>query len=204
MHGNACYKWAGGSCSNGSSIDYAYCQRIWSEYSPDDLGYSDFKGTGDFSVTINGETWFVDNGTSWSERYNFRSNTQYRYATRSTQQVTNYGNWSTWGDTAYSNSSSRQVETRTVYRYCDRSRVATYHFYRWGSWSNWSETQTTATSDRQVERATYYRYRDQIKTTTYFFRRWTDWTEYSDSAVTPSENVEVRTITRYRYKSKDC
>ena len=204
MHGNACYKWAGGSCSNGSSIDYAYCQQIWSEYSPDDLGYSDFKGTGDFSVTLNGETWFVDNGTSWSERYNFRSNTQYRYATRSTQQVTNYGNWSTWGDTAYSNSSSRQVETRTVYRYCDRSQVATYHFYRWGSWSNWSETQTTATSDRQVERATYYRYRDQIKTTTYFFRRWTDWTEYSDSAVTPSENVEVRTITRYRYKSKDC
>ena len=188
---SCCVKWLGGC---GGNIPNSFVI-VWSPTSWDSVNFTYVDaGGGKYYTTIDGERVF-----KWTDG---GSKTQYQYRTRSTQQVANYGNWSTWGDTAYSNSSNRQVEIRTVYRYCDRSRVATYHFYRWGSWSNWSETQTTATNDQQVENATYYRYRDPIKTTTYFFRRWTDWSTYSDTAATPSENAEVRTITRYRYKSK--
>lgn len=202
MHGNNCYKWAGGRCSNTPAIDYSYCQQIWSEISPDAVGYSDFHGTGDFAVTLNGETWYVDNGTNWSERYNFNSDTQYRYATRTTYPVPIPGNWSNWGDTYYSNSSSREVRTRTVYRYCDRTQVPTYHFYRWGNWSDWSTNEVSETNDRKVDTATHYRYRDRVKTTTYYFKRWTDWSAYSDTPVLSSETTEVQTKTQYRYKEK--
>lgn len=193
--------------SNGAS--YGYC-------------YSDLGGCGRsdsithgswdveyFTTSWDDAKWAVYNkhyivvdGQKWYKYTDYSAKTQYRYATRTLNSITNYGSWSSYSDTMYSESSTREVKTRTVYRYRTRTEVPTYHFYRWGNWSNWSETRTTATNNRQVENTTYYRYCDQIKTTTYFFRRWTDWTAYSDNVATPSENVEVRTITRYRYKSK--
>lgn len=193
MHGwdIYCPTWAGG-CGKGWITEDMWTQ-IYSTTSWNDAGLKDWHGTGKYYAYVDGQLVF-----KWTEG---GSGTQYRYATRSTQQVKNYGSWSGWGDTAYSNSSSRQVETRKVYRYCDRSQVATYHFYRWGSWSNWSENKVSATNDRQVENTTYYRYRDQVKTTTYYFKRWTDWSTYSETVVTPSETVEVQTKTQYRYKS---
>lgn len=193
MHGwGQCWTWAGGC---GRTTTDGNWREVWSTIPWDQAGLKDWHGTGKYYTYINGELVF-----KWPEG---GSATEYRYATRSTQQVANYGSWSSWGDTAYSNSSTRQVETRKVYRYCDRSQVATYHFYRWGSWSNWSENKVSATNDRQVENATYYRYRDQVKTTTYYFKRWTNWSTYSETVVTPSETVEVQTKTQYRYKSKN-
>lgn len=130
------------------------------------------------------------------------SRTQYRSRTRTATEVASYSSWSSWSDTTYTGSSTRQVESRKVYRYCDRVQAATYHFYRWGNWSDWSTSAVSETDERDVESATYYRYRDQVKTTTYYFRRWTEWTEYSETAVTPSDTVEVESKTQYRYKEK--
>lgn len=194
MHGwnMYCPTWAGG-CGKGWIAENMWTQ-VYSTTSWDAAGLKDWHGTGKYYAYVDGQLVF-----KWTSG---GSGTQYRYATRSTQQVANYGSWSSWGDTAYSNSSTREVQTRTVYRYCDRSQVATYHFYRWGNWSNWSADKVSATNDRQVENTTYYRYRDQAKTTTYFFRRWTEWSAYSETATTPTETVEVQTKTQYRYKSK--
>ena len=192
---NLCYSWDGGCGRTNTGGSYTEL-RLETPYS----STVDFGGVGMRYITVNGDKVFAY--TSSSSQYYRAPITQYRYRTRSTQQITNYGSWSSWGDTAYSNSSTRQVETRTVYRYCDRSKVATYHFYRWGGWSNWSENKVSATNDRQVENTTYYRYRDQVKTTTYYFRRWTDWSSYSENPITASETMEVQTKTQYRYKEK--
>lgn len=43
--------------------------------------------------------------------------TQYSYRTRTLQNVTTWSNWSSWQDASVSANSTRQVETRTVYRY---------------------------------------------------------------------------------------
>lgn len=191
---NMCYSWEGG-CGRGSC---SYAGEIWL-----DTPYSSATNFGVpeiFYITVSGQKLFAYTYT-WSNHY-VAPITQYKYRTRSTQQIANYGSWSSWGDTAYSSSSTREVQTQKIYRYCDRSQVATYHFYRWGSWSTWSENKVSATNDRQVENTTYYRYRDQAKTTTYFFRRWTDWTAYSEAVANPSETVEVQTKTQYRYKLK--
>ena len=87
--------------------------------------------------------------------------TQYRYRTRSLENVTDYGSWSKWSDTAYSSSSTRDVETRTMYRYCDREQEYTYRFQRWGDWSNWTTQQISPSSTVQVETGTFYRYKEK-------------------------------------------
>lgn len=130
---------------------------------------------------------------------NGTSKTQYRYRTR-TQLSGSTGSWSSWGTTPYTTTSTREVESRTVYRYCDK--VTTYSYYRWGSWSSWSASSVSENSNRQVETKTFYRYRDKVSATTYYFRRWTEWSEFTDSEVTPSDTVEVKTQTQYRYKAK--
>ena len=87
--------------------------------------------------------------------------TQYRYRTRSLENVTDYGSWSKWSDTVYSSSSTRDVETRTMYRYCDREQEYTYRFQRWGDWSNWTTQQISPSSTVQVETGTFYRYKEK-------------------------------------------
>lgn len=194
MHGwnMYCPTWAGGCGS--AWISEGDWTQIYSTPSWDSAGLKDWHGTGKYYTYIDGQLVF-----KWNDG---GSGTQYRYATRSTEQVANYGSWSNWGDNAYSQTSTREVQSRTMYRYCDRSQVPTYHFYRWGGWSDWSANSVTATGSREVETAIQYRFRDQVIVTTNYFRRWTDWTEYSDQVVTSSETVEVQTQTQYRYKSK--
>ncbi len=114
-----------------------------------------------------------------------------------------YGSWSNWSDSAYSASSSREVQTRTLYRYCDRTEIPTYHFWKWGDWTEWTAEQVAASDARQVESTPYYRYRDRMLETTYYFRRWSDWSDYSTKVVIPSETTEVETIKQYRFKSKE-
>lgn len=114
-----------------------------------------------------------------------------------------YGSWSDWSDTAYSSSSNREVQTRTLYRYCDREQIPTYHFWRWGDWTDWSVDAVSATDNRQVETTLYYRYRDRQLVTTYYFQRWGDWSGYSKAPVTASDTTEVETLKQYRFKSKD-
>lgn len=129
--------------------------------------------------------------------------TQYRsrsvYTTYSFYQ---WSDWSSYSDTAVTASSTREVETRTVYRYRDKTQIPTYHFERWGSWSDWSADKVSANDTRQVETTPYYRYRDQAVNTTYYFRRWTDWSDFAPDVLTPSETTEVETKTQYRYRPK--
>lgn len=198
MHGyGTCYSWAGG-CGKATVYQSSYrAVRSGTPYSSS----ADFYGTG--VRYINDSAYGrVFAYTSSSSPYYVSPITQYRYRTRTVSQVKNYGNWSSWSDTAVSSSSSRQVETRKVYRYCDRSQVATYHFYKWGDWSSWSTTAASATSNKQVETSKFYRYREQVKTTTYYFRRWKSWSGYSTAQVSPSSTVQVETKDQYRFKSK--
>ncbi len=129
----------------------------------------------------------------------------YVYQTRTATTLYDYerwGEWSGWSDTACSQSSTREVQTRTLYRYRDRQQTTTYHYYRWKAWSSWSTTSASQSDTRKVETTTFYRYRDKLTEKTYYFRRWTDWSEYSNGAVEPSDTVQVQTRTQYRYKSK--
>jgi len=195
MHGwgITCFTWAGG-CGK-ATIPESSWHQIWSPVSWSNAGFAEWHGTGKYYTYLDGQLVF-----KWTD--GGQAKTQYRYATRSLVDVKNYGQWSAWSDTAYSASSSREVETRTVYRYRDRSQVPSYHFYRWGSWSAWSANQVSAGQNRQVESQPFYRYRDQVLTTTYYFRRWSDWTEYSATEAIASDTVNVETKTLYRYKKK--
>lgn len=194
MHGwdITCPTWAGG-CGE-AYIPESSWHVVWSTVSWDNAGLKDWHGTGKYYTYIDGELVF-----KWTEG---GSKTQYRYATRTLNNVTNYGSWSDWRDTVYSASSTREVQTRTVYRYCDRQQIPTYHFYRWGSWSDWSANAVSQTNNRQVETMPYYRYRDRVTVTTYYFKRWGNWSNYTTTHVAQSDTVDVETKTQYRYKSK--
>ena len=194
MHGwnIYCPTWAGG-CGNGW-ISEDRCTVVYSTTSWDAAGLSDWYGTGKYYAYVDGQLVF-----KWTSG---GSGTQYRYCTRSTQQVVNYGSWSEWGDTAYYNSSNREVQTRTVYRYCDRSQVPTYHFWKWGDWSEWSVTAVSGTDSREFETATFYRYRDIVEETVYYFRRWSEWSEYTSEEIVGTDTIEVEEKIQYRYKQK--
>ena len=141
-------------------------------------------------------SWFImDQENIYKTQYRYRDNTI-------TYSFYKWGDWSSYSDTAVAASSTREVETRTVYRYRDRSQIPTYHFERWGSWSGWSADAVSASDTRQVETTPYYRYRDQAVNTTYYFRRWTEWSEFGTEALTPSDTTQVETKTQYRYKPK--
>jgi len=192
MHGwGTCWTWAGGCGRATNKGDWI---AIWSTVPWNQANLQEWKGTGKYYTYINGELVFkwTDGGTR----------TEYRYATRSLQNVTNYGSWIGWTDTAVYPSSSREVQTRTVYRYRDRAQIPTYHFERWTGWSGWSADSVSANDTRQVETALFYRYRDQAVETTYWFRRWSEWSEFGIDAVTPNETTEVETKTQYRYRRK--
>ena len=141
-------------------------------------------------------SWFImDQEKVYKTQYRYRDNTV-------TYSFYQWSDWSSYSDTAVSASSTREVETRTVYRYRDRAQIPTYHFERWGSWSGWSADAVSASNTRQVETTNFYRYRDQAITTTYYFRRWTEWSEFGTEAITPSDTIEVETKTQYRYRIK--
>lgn len=131
--------------------------------------------------------------------------TEYRYRDRSRTTIYYYYQWSNWSnfsDSYVSNTSDREVSTRTLYRYRDRQAIPTYHFWRWKDWSGWSENATSGTDSRQVETKLYYRYRDRLLVPTYCFKRWGNWSDYTTTRVTKSDTVDVENKTQYRYKSK--
>ena len=83
-----------------------------------------------------------------------------------------WGTWSAWSANKATASDSRQVETKTQYRYADKITTTssssslsgwtlsdtTYDWGNWGSWSGWSENAATASDSKQVETASRYRY----------------------------------------------
>jgi len=110
MHvSNKCYTWAGGC---GNSIGSSNVAVTWLNVSSGS-GTQDWNGTGRVcygSDTRNRWFYWVDSSQGYP---NGMSAIGYRYATRSK----NWGAWSGWSDTAVAGSSTRNVQTRTVYRY---------------------------------------------------------------------------------------
>lgn len=118
VHDFGCIGWADG-CGYSGSLK-AYWVEMWSDTPWSNAGLKEFHGTGKYYTdSLSGGRWFQwnDNGTP---------RTGYRYRTRSKTVQYKYEKWSSWSDwqdTAMPSSSTREIETRTVYRY--RSKVAT-------------------------------------------------------------------------------
>lgn len=151
-------------------------------------------GTGAPACANNFYAWFL-NSTEYT----------YVYQTRTATTLYDYerwGQWSNWSDSAYTQSTTRQVNSRTLYRYRTRSQFYTYYYYRWKDWSSWSTTAVSGNDNRQVETATYYRYRDRASIPTYHFSRWKDWSSWSTTAVSESNTRKVETKTFYRYRDR--
>ncbi len=87
-----------------------------------------------------------------------RTTTKTQYRSRTITTTTTWGSWSSYSDTAVSSSSTREVQTRTMYRTRTRSQITSYvyYFYRWGDWSAWSDSKVTGDD---VETRVVYNYR---------------------------------------------
>ena len=151
-------------------------------------------GSNKYYQYIGGNIWW-----NWADG---APKNQWRYQTRSVQNVSSWSAWSSYSDSAVSATSSREVNTRTLYRYCERTQIPTYHFYQWGNWSEWSATAVAQSDSRQVETATYYRYRDKVKEKLYHFYRWGEWSDWQTDEVVENEDLELETKEQYRYKRK--
>lgn len=70
-----------------------------------------------------------------------------------------YYNWELWWM-----KSQRTVPATThkEYRYRDRSKIYTYHYYKWTDWSGYSPEPVTASDSKEVRTRTVYRYKDEI------------------------------------------
>lgn len=192
-YGFPCYTWGGG-CGN-ATIPDNYIS-VWGTTPQSQMDFQDWYGTGHSYAYYNGQRVFRN-------IYADHSKTQYRYRTRTANQVPEFSSWSGWSDTRLTASDTQQVETRVVCRYRERPKVETYYFYRWKPWSDWSTDAVSSSETRQVESTTFYRYRDRVTETTYCFRRWTDWTEYGEAPVSASDTIQVQAKTQYRYQPKN-
>ena len=109
-----CHTWAGGCGKRIGSENYNV---LWSTMPPS-AGIQNWEGTGRI---MDGGTpksrWFFWKDASQGYP-NGRSETGYRYATR----TKSWGAWTSWSDTAVTGSSTRNVQTRTVYRYKVKER----------------------------------------------------------------------------------
>ena len=110
MHGwPTCYTWANG-CGGANTVSEGVM--MWSTTSWSSAGVYEFHGTGKYATdSLGGGRWFkyAEGGTPTGYRYRDRSKTI-------TYSYEKWGDWSEWSDTEYSASSTRQVETRTLYR----------------------------------------------------------------------------------------
>lgn len=193
MHGYGfiCPTWANG-CGQAMISDQYHV--IWGTTPQSQMGFQDWHGTGHTYAYYEGNLVFRN-------IYNpNESKTQYRYRTRSLKDVVSYSDWSSYSDTPVSNSSTREVRTRTVYRYRDRTLQYTYYFSKWGNWSSWSTNPVSETSTRQVETQKVYRHADKGQSTVYHFWRWGEWTDFSEEKVSKTESIDVEEKTFYRYR----
>ncbi|MBO5870134.1 MAG: InlB B-repeat-containing protein [Clostridia bacterium] len=112
VYNNSCFTWLGG-CGYSGTVTVAGWTQFWLttpwSYASDPHGTTKS---------------FIDDPTygrayCWTD--NGQPRTGYRERTRDIiyyyYKWSSYGSWSSWSTTAYSNSDSRQVETRTLYRY---------------------------------------------------------------------------------------
>ena len=111
-YGINCFPYGGG-CGV-SKIQEGSYREVWGPTPQSQINWQEWHGTGHTYTTFNGERVFRNVNTPNASR------TEYRYCDR--QVVTTYyfqrwGAWSSWSSTAVSSNDSREVETRTLYRY---------------------------------------------------------------------------------------
>lgn len=136
MHGwGQCWTWAGG-CGAVTKNDGGAWHEIWSDIPWEQAGLQNWHGTGKYYTYLNGELVFRWNG-------NGDPRPQYRYATRSLENVPHYGEWSDWSDSEYEASDGCEVETGSVYRYRDRTLVDVYYLYKLENRTSENEVQPT-------------------------------------------------------------
>lgn len=198
MHGyGQCYSWAGG-CGK-DTVDRGSYHMV--RYTTPYQEAQDFHGTTVYYAY--GDEGIAFAYISASSPHYVAPLTQYRYRTRTVNSSNQYSAWSNWGDISYSASSTREVETRTVYRYSKKQSATIFVLSKWGDWSDWATTEYSASEKREVESRTVYRSRSLTEETIYHFWRWPDsWSDWSFSALAESEDVQVETAVCYRYCRK--
>lgn len=89
-----------------------------------------------------------------------------------TDSYSYWGDWSSWSETAVTATDSKEVETKTQYRYSDKQTTtstsstlsgwtlsgSSVSYGAWGNWSSWSTTKQTASETKGVETRTVYYY----------------------------------------------
>ena len=84
-----------------------------------------------------------------------------RYRKRTTYEETKYSEWSEYSDAVHNASSTKEVQTRTVYRSRDTEQLLTYYFERWGQWSEYGVSPIQENNTTKVETKTQYRFKNK-------------------------------------------
>lgn len=105
-----CYTWNDG-CGYSGNLTWA---QMWSTTSWNSAGLVDPHGTSKpYTDNLGGGRWY-----KYPESGSPKTGYSYRDRSKTiTYTYERWGDWSAWSDTIYSGSGTRQVETRTVYRY---------------------------------------------------------------------------------------
>lgn len=129
--------------------------------------------------------------------------TQYRSRTvKTTYHYEKWGEWSDYSETEQVASDTKEVRTKTQYRYCDRPGTPTYTYCRWSDWNEWTSTELKEDSTTQVESKTFYRSREKTDKPVYVYSRWSDWSSWSPEPIYPKDSYQIETKTFYRYRTK--
>lgn len=169
---------------NGDTIkkNYGKCVYKRSSALTSTANYGDIGGKTQYIVStgctnLSGVTSHSGNcgNPGWKLWYFDKSVTTYKYKTRS------WGSYSAWQDAAVSSSSTRQVNTRTVYAYKDAAI-----FY---------DNNPTG-----VARSGYTYDSSSVSETNKIYGTWSAW---QDEAVTANASTDVQTRTVYRWKTKE-
>ena len=122
------------------------------------------------------------------------------------KSVDNWSEWSGWSDKEYKKSSTREVETKTLYRSKTKTTTSTdaslknqgwtldstdTNYSAYGSWTGWDVgNPKTGTDLMEVQSQTEYQYRDRTSSQS---SAWTDWSAWQDAPVGATATREVRT-----------
>ncbi|MCR4621791.1 MAG: hypothetical protein K5663_06875 [Clostridiales bacterium] len=149
----------------------------------------------------------------------------------SSEQTGGFGAWSNWSAKEVKKSSTREVETRKMYRYRDLEKKTSLKstmdgwtkydskttYSAWGAWSNWSTNQATKSITRDVNSKTQYSARSKQYTTstssslsgwtrydsktTTSYGSWSGWSTTAVSA-TSTRDVETKVVNEPTYATK--
>ncbi len=176
-----------GDCPNCNSIGTIRIEEV--------VSYIYDEDTAPDTVEVNGTTYYKV-AVDYPKKYRTRFKTPvYKFS--------QWGAWSSWQDNPVNVSSSRNVETQSIYRYRTRGKTKVYHYWQWGGWSDWQDSEITSNSDREVQIQIVYRSAKREKIYTYYFEKWNGWSSWSDTSYAESSEQKVKSRTVYRYATRN-